>query len=194
MLRLILASRSPRRAAMLREAGFDPQILESPFCDPDQPPADAEPAALVQELAHRKALALGPRPGALVLAADTVCATPAGELLGKPRDQADARRMLELLQAGRQDVLTGVCLLAADGQTQVWSDRAHLRCGPVTAAQLAAALPEERWRGKAGGYNLGELLAAGWPIEVEGDPDTVVGLPLRRLLPQLQALGVARRG
>lgn len=67
-----------------------------------------------------------------------------------------------------------------------FADEAVVHCGPVTEAQVQAALDSGVWQGKAGGYNLFELQAAGWPLTVEGDETTVVGLPMKRVAPMLR--------
>ena len=69
-------------------------------------------------------------------------------------------------------------------------DVAHVRLGRVPEADLQAYLDSGDWRGKAGAYNLGELQGR-WPMEVEGDPTTVVGLPMAKLVAHLRELGVA---
>lgn len=188
--RLILASQSPRRAQLLREAGFVFEQRNPPFADPDQPDPHHDPAAFVAELALRKAQSLRQTLPAgeavVILSADTVCVDAEGNLLGKPRDRADAERMLRLLMGGHQRVLTGVAILGASGAAAHFADEAMVRCRPVTEAQLEAALDAGGWRGKAGGYNLFDLQAAGWPLAVEGDPTTVVGLPMGRVVPLLR--------
>lgn len=183
--RLILASQSPRRAQLLREAGFDFEQMVPPYADPDQPDPHHDPASFVAELALCKARslrdALPAGDGAVILSADTVCVDDAGNLLGKPLDRADAGRMLRLLAGGRQCVLTGVAVLDGGGVRANFSDEAVVHCGPVTEAQMEAALEGGGWQGKAGGYNLFDLQKAGWPLTVEGDEATVMGLPMQRL-------------
>lgn len=185
-MRLILASQSPRRAQLLREAGFVFEQMNPPFADPDQPDPHHDPAAFVAKLALQKALSLQAilDADAVILAADTVCVDGQNNLLGKPLDRADAACMLGLLVGGRQRVLTGVAIVSP-GNTVNFSDEAVVHCGPVSQAQLQAALDANGWQGKAGGYNLLDLQAAGWPLTVTGDPTTVMGLPMRRVLPAL---------
>lgn len=188
--RLILASQSPRRAQLLREAGLVFEQMDPPFADPDQPAPHPDPAAHVAELALEKARSLRAQlddPAVVILAADTVCVDGDGHLLGKPVDRADAGRMLRSLAGGRQRVLTGVALLlpeksATAPQVVNFTDEAQVHCGPVAEAQVQAALDAGVWQGKAGGYNLFELRAAGWPLTVAGDETTVAGLPMRKVL------------
>lgn len=193
--RLILASQSPRRAQLLREAGFAFEQTSPPFADPDQPAPHPDPAAFVAELALKKARSLraGLDGEAVILSADTVCVDEAGNLLGKPCDRGDAGRMLRLLAGGRQRVLTGVAILGPGGQTVNFADEAVVRCGPVAETQIQAALDANGWQGKAGGYNLFDLQAAGWPLEVEGDETAVVGLPMKRVAPELVKKGMVSK-
>lgn len=191
----ILASQSPRRAQLLAEAGLVFEQRSPPFADPDQPPehlsgdeAEGYAASLAQQKAHSLAAQIeGP---ALILAADTICVDAAGVLVGKPRDYDHARAMLQGFINSEHRVLTGVALLpvAMPGQAlESFVDVARVRFGTIEDRSLDDYLGSDDWRGKAGGYNLFDRQAAGWPIEVAGDPTTVVGLPMRRLVPILRA-------
>jgi septum formation protein len=200
---LILASRSPRRAWLLREAGYPCAVLDPPFIDPPQPLATGlttDLEKIVVDLALAKAHSLASSPAALerlgrgavvLLAADTVVVAADGTLLGQPADRDDAARMLHALLGATHRVVTGVALLAlpGPGAPVVFADTAQVQIGPVAAAEVAAYLAGDAWRGKAGAYNLAELRDR-WPIQVRGDPDTVVGLPMRRLQPILRDLGI----
>ena len=117
--RLVLASGSPRRVQLLREAGFDPQVMPQ---DVDETPLPGEKAYdLVDRLASLKAHAAlaQARPGDLILAADTTVALE-GEELGKPADEAEARQMLRRLSGRGHDVYTAVhlILVGEDGSTR----------------------------------------------------------------------------
>ncbi len=190
---LHLASRSPRRRLMLREAGIESSVVDSGIDDgPLAKPAAIHPYEWVMALAYLKARAGAERhgdPGALVLGADTVVIKD-GAMLGQPRDEPDARRMIRALRNGRHEVVTGVALVR-DGTRRVFADVARVRVGEVTDDQIDAYLASGDWRGKAGAYNLSERRDAGWPIEVDGDPATVMGLPMRRLLPLLRTAAPA---
>ena len=110
---MILASQSPRRIELMREAGFDVRVIPA---DVDETPRAGEPPfELVERLAAAKAEAVAAEsaePSELVLAADTIVAID-GEALGKPADDADARAMLRRLSGRTHQVATGVCLLRA---------------------------------------------------------------------------------
>ena len=110
---VILASRSPRRAELLTAAGISFEVLAADIDETPQP--DETPAAYVERLAIDKARAVfALRPEARVLGADTTV-TIDGEILGKPADEADARRMLRLLNGRPHEVHTGVALVSAAG-------------------------------------------------------------------------------
>jgi septum formation protein len=94
--------------------------------------------------------------------------------------------MLRSFVEGAHDVISGVALLdLAGGARLLFFDRAQVTWGRIASDQVEAYVASGAWRGKAGGYNLAERLRAGWPIEVRGDPATVMGLPIRRLAPLL---------
>jgi len=213
-VRLVLASKSARRAAMLRDAGFAVDQVAPPFDDPPDPtahdPTAGDPTAqgqahlapgdLAADLARRKALSVAGHDDAWLIAADTLCVDADGLLLGTPTDPAEARAMLDRFRDAAHQVITGVCLRppqagaerseAADRTPLTLHDTATVRWGDVPPHELDRYAAGTEWHGKAGGYNLFDRQAAGWPITVEGDPTTVVGLPMRRLLRVLDRLGI----
>ncbi len=108
---LVLASASPRRQELLRNAGIPFTVC--PANIPEIPLAGESPRAYAERLAQEKAQAvLRQQPGKFVLGADTIVVVD-GEILGKPRDEADAMRMLRLLSGRTHQVITGVCLVGA---------------------------------------------------------------------------------
>ncbi len=178
---------------MLRAAGFEP-IVE---------PADIDDAAVelgavsardaATAFAHFKAKRvqqLRQQRGAnaaWILAADTVCELD-GAILGKPRDHAHARAMVRSLEGRGHGVITGWCVLGPNGACHVGRDEAWIDIGAIASDDFERFLAEEAWRGKAGGYNLPEVVARGWPVRCEGDPETVMGLPAAKLAPLLRTL------
>jgi septum formation protein len=132
---------------------------------------------VVEENAIAKACAV---PGALVLGADTIVAAD-GEILGKPRDEAQAREYLGRLSGRRHTVYGGIALVR-DGQlsaTAVASTQVRIR--PLDAALLDWYVATGEWRGRAGGYAI-QGRGAALVLGVEGDYLNVVGLPVARLL------------
>lgn len=194
---LLLASQSPRRRALLSAAGVAHAARAPGVDDAELEPAPGvDPAWWVMGLAHLKARA-GAAEGdaALVLGADTVCVRQ-GRVIGQPRDEREARGMIEGMAGGAHEVITGVALLEpASGRRVVFADRAQVRVGAIARDEIEAYVASGEWRGKAGGYNLMERVGAGWPIAWEGDETTIMGLPMRRLVPVLErALGAAAEG
>jgi len=204
---LLLASRSPRRLRLLREAGFEVETIESGIDDRDLTPGHVTIAQWTAALAHLKARAalrqleahaydefhahahdessnrgMPPSPlHALILGADTLVEVD-GRIIGQPRDADDARRIIRDLAQRSHDVITGVSVIHAPmGDEDLFVDIARVRVGRIPKASIDEYIGAGQWRGKAGAYNLSERLAAGWPIEYEGDPATIMGLPMRRL-------------
>lgn len=117
----------------------------------------------------------------VVLGADTVV-IKGRDLIGKPVSPAEASAMIARLAGGSHQVTTGVTLLCpSTGRRRVFHDTANVSLGPLTAEAIEEYVRSGQWKGKAGGYNLFERAEAGWPIRWEGDPTTVVGLPMLAL-------------
>lgn len=217
---LILASSSPRRRQLLAEAGYHFTVLP-----PDQDVecgvcSDFGPAGLVTDLAYRKATAVlhklnsesPPLPFSssptLLLAADTV-AECNGFILGKPRDEDDARAMLVQLSNRDHRVLTGVCLiplpfsegqgegsLGAPAQRQsqplIRVAVTKLRMDNLAKSEINDYLATGQWEGKAGAFGYQDRL--GWVHIVEGSETNVVGLPMELLAEMLEEIQAGSNG
>ena len=176
-MRIILASNSPRRRELLAQMGVDFSIDV-----PDIDEHDAStPQDTVRALALQKARAVAARHAgerAVILSADTVVF--AGEILGKPRDREDARRMLTLLQGRWHEVYTGVCALhVPDGRHEVRVECTRVRFAPLTGEPMD----------KAGAYAIQGR--AGMFVErIKGSSSNVVGLPMATVRELLMAFGV----
>lgn len=172
---------------MLEEAGLTFDIAEG-VDDGGLLPGSVDPEHWVAALAFLKAwsVARGLDEHAVVLGADTVCVHE-GELLGKPANADEARAMLRAFVGGTHQVLTGVAIVTPDGRRELIVDSADVTWGPVNDDTIERYVASGEWRGKAGAYNLSERTDEGWPIECEGDPATVMGLPMRRLPERLDA-------
>lgn len=183
-----LASASPRRRLLLDRAGLAFEARPSDLDDAALRRGRVSVAAWVMALAYFKARRVADLLAAtvedhcgVVLGADTLCAHE-DEILGQPRDEADARRMLHMMRNAVHRTLTGVCLIELPSRRRMLArDEAIVTVGDVTDVQIETYIDSGQWRGKAGAYNLSERLEAGWPIECRGDPATVMGLPMRRL-------------
>ena len=189
-----LASRSPRRLSLLAEHGFRAAVVESGIDDAVLVKGEgvsvaqwtAALAYLKARAARERLLARDPDAQGRVLGADTVVEWN-GRVIGQPRDEADARRILHDLNDKAHRVVTGVALVdAASGRYDLFADAATVRVSRIPDAAIEEYVATGEWRGKAGAYNLSERIAAGWPIEYEGDPGTIMGLPMRRLTQHLE--------
>lgn len=185
-MELILASASPRRRELMEY--FDMPFTVIPATGPETPPAGADAGQTVQALSLAKAREVADtHPDAAVIGADTVVETD-GAILGKPRDEADAKRMLRLLSGREHRVHTGVTVIK-DGRTL--SRRAVTRVffRRMTDAQIDAYVATGEPMDKAGAY--GYQGRAGLYVErIEGDFFNVVGLPLCLLGQMLREMGV----
>ncbi len=213
--RLILASRSPRRAMLLREAGYEFTQAEPAFADPPHPDTEelgCDPVQHAMDLAVRKAESLrdiladhdaDPGRPVIIISADTICVGAKGELIGQPLDVDDARRIIQSFFNCAHDVVTGVALLRvrfAAGKPArttaddliTYADAVAVSFGRIGDAELEAYLATGQWRGKAGGYNLYNQQAAGWDVRIPAGADatTVVGLPMRKLAAALARWGI----
>src|SRR5688572_2596382 len=177
--RLVLASGSPRRADILRAAGFafDPCSVS---VDESHLPGE-HPIVYVERLAAAKAQAgAGLHPARVVLGADTVVVIE-GEILGKPRDETDARRMLSLLSGAWHEVLTGVALVRVETtDVKVAHEVTKVKFAAMTAEEIEWYLTTGEAIDKAGAYAI-QGRAARFIEGIEGDYLNVVGLPLRLL-------------
>lgn len=189
MPRLILASSSPQRRALLASAGYSFTVAPPADAAEDGPAADETPAALVARLARQKAADVAARSGAseaVIVACDTV-AECGGEILGKPRDEADARRMLHRLRGQIHRVLSGLCVwpLSGDALPAVRVDVTELSMALLDDAEVERYLATGQWQGKAGAFGLQD--SPGWIQIVRGSESNVIGLPLELLADMLHA-------
>jgi septum formation protein len=169
-LKLILASKSPRRAELLSAAGIEFEIRAA---DIDETPRPGEsPRDYVLRIAEEKARAID---GELVLAADTTVVL-GGEIMGKPADAADAARMLRALSGRHHEVLTAIALKRSDqletdlASTAVWF-------APLSEEEIAGYVASGEPMDKAGAYGI-QGLASKFVDRIEGSYSNVVGLPV----------------
>ncbi len=183
--RLILASRSPRRIALLRQIGLDPEVVPSSI--PEVFDEALSPAENVVQLATRKAAEVGKDVAdGLIIGADTIVVVN-GRVLGKPETPRDAVSMLELLSGRTHTVFTGVAVLEQPSDTLV----AEVEATDVTFRKLPRAEIEAYVEGgspldKAGAYGIQDDYGAVFVTRIDGCFYNVVGLPLSRLYGMLQ--------
>lgn len=176
--KLILASKSPRRAEILRAAGWE---FEATVAGIDETRAPGEDAlSYVKRLAESKARAVaGTVSSGLVLGADTVVVI-AGEILGQPRDDGDARRMLQLLSGKWHEVLTGVALVRAGNTDEklVEHETTRVRFAELSNEEIDWYVKTGEPRDKAGAYAI-QGKGGIFIEEIAGDYFNIVGLPIR---------------
>ena len=182
---MILASASPRRIDILRQAGYSPTVCPQ---DVDETPLEGEhPRALVERLARAKAAACAEACGTdeTIVAADTIVWDEDGDVLGKPANEAEAAVMLRTLSGRRHHVSTGVAVVAGGAlssfveTTDVWFFELN---DEEIAAYVATGDPLD----KAGAYGY-QSLGCTLVERIEGDYYNVVGLPIGRLVRELNA-------
>ena len=180
---LVLASASPRRQELLRNAGIFFTVY--PTNIPELPRPGENPRDCAERLAREKAqAALRQQPGKVVLAADTIVVVE-GEILGKPRDQGDARRMLHLLSGRAHQVTTGVCLAGLrtgnqkleTGFEDTRSESTVVTMTTLSDADIHSYIVSGEPMDKAGAYAI-QGMASRWIPRIDGDYFNVVGLPV----------------
>jgi septum formation protein len=184
--RLILASGSAGRRYLLSRAGYAFDVIPSNVDEPDDVGfTDAQ--SFVQHVAWLKAAAVALRLTAesacgptVVLAADTV-GWLHGRAIGKPADEADARRILRLLTGTEHELWTGVCLWRLpDGLQVAWQEVSRVAMKDMTEAELDSYLATRVWQGCSGAYAIREDHDA-WVRVVQGSVSNVIGLPMETL-------------
>jgi len=194
---LILASASPRRQELLRNAGI-PFIVQ-PADINETPLANESPQNCAERLAREKAsVVFQGRPQDYVLGADTIVVID-DNILGKPRDAADAGRMLRLLSGRTHKVVTGVCLVTPSTRSceSTPEGREAITVSETTLVSMCKISDEEirdyvatgEPMDKAGAYAI-QGIASRWISRIEGDYCNVVGLPVRRVYAMLREHGV----
>jgi len=174
--KLVLASSSPRRTEILERAGWPHEIIVAGIDETVLP--NEEPAAYVQRLARSKAEAVASRLSeGVVLGADTTVVV-ANQILGQPVDDADARRMLRLLNAKWHDVLTGVAVVRVGGETRVGYQTTRVRFAELSEQEIDWYIATREPFGKAGAYGI-QGKASLFIEEIEGDYLNIMGLPIR---------------
>lgn len=180
---LILASSSPRRHELLRNAGIAFTVM--PAHIPEERRAGESVEDYVVRLSVEKAAAVATKhPGRdplAVIGADTVVLVE-GELLEKPRDAADAKRMLRLLSGQRHEVITGICITVREAADAVWSSftsiaRTSVVFNEMTASEIDDYVATGEPLDKAGAYAI-QGIASRWIARIEGCYFNVVGLPV----------------
>lgn len=190
---VILASQSPRRVDLLREAGVDFEAVSPVGPELEMAFWSSGPEEFARAAAYRKACSVADaHPDRVILAADTVVALN-GRMYGKPVDRDDARRILSALAGVAQDVITGVAILQpASGRRLVEHDVTRVTMRPMTPEEMEAYLDSGEWEGKAGAYGI-QGAADRFVERVDGSFTNVVGLPVELVLRMLAEFGIRPR-
>jgi septum formation protein len=174
--RLVLASKSPQRRAILERLGVPFEVRAADVVEV----ANGAPVAVASENALRKAVAGRAAPGETVLGVDTLVAIGA-DIWGKPRDEHAARETLRRLAGRTHDVVSGIALMDSDGTVRAATATTRVTFRPMDDATLDWYVASGEWVQRAGGYAIqgrgGALVE-----RIEGDYLNVVGLPVGTLL------------
>ena len=193
MKKLVLASASPRRKELLSQIGLDFIVCPS---DAEEVITKTVPAEIVMELAKTKAEAIWQKTeqeNCIVLGADTIVVKD-DEILGKPKDDQDATRMIQMLQGNVHQVYTGVCFYYREEGTDI--EKCHLFYGctdvevaPMSGQEIATYLQQGEHRDKAGAYGIQGFFER-YIEGIRGDYANVVGLPVGLVYRELIKLGL----
>jgi len=178
--RLTLASGSLGRRELLKLHDYEFDVLPADIDEPTEARL-GDCRHYVSELAWRKAAAVAPRVAAgVVIAADTV-GWLGGKVIGKPEDEADARRIIRSLSGTTHELWTGVCLWLRPGDGQVaWQEQSRVRMKPLSDAEVEAYLKTRKWEGCSGAYAI-QVPTDPYLEVVEGKVSNVIGLPMESL-------------
>lgn len=189
-MRVILASKSPRRRELLRAAGLDVDVRTAPC---DESPLDGEhPLTYVKRVAAAKLDTARASHSHLHpdlhdlpwIAADTIVCAPQGTLFGKPITRAEAETMLLTLTEGHPHTVHTGWALAWGDERERHVETTTVEMRPLTTTERDAYLNTDAWRDKAGGYGI-QGHAAAWVTRIEGSYTNVVGLPVAQVFARL---------
>ena len=185
MKRLILASNSPRRRELLEQIGVEFEVIPS---NAEEKVTKQEPSEVVEELSRQKAedVAAAVEDG-IVLGADTVVCQD-GQIMGKPKDEADAKQMLQKLQGEEHSVYTGVTILVKENgavqHVQTFSQETKVYVYEMTDEEIDRYIATGEPMDKAGAYAIQGFFAQ-YIKGIVGDYYNVVGLPLAHLMKEM---------
>ncbi len=183
-MKIILASKSPRRSEILKNLGFQFDVL---VADVDETCKTTIPQEFVKELAFKKADAVAKTQdgNTIIIGCDTVVATEE-EILGKPKDKDDARKMLKMLSGNKHSVFSGLCVIKGENvlvdfcKTDVYFDE-------LTDSDIENYLADDEYKDKAGSYAI-QGKAGVFVKRIDGEYFNVVGLPINLLNKMLKEI------
>lgn len=183
--KIILASKSPRRQELMSLMGLD-FTVELKEVD-ESYPEGLSPAEIAVYIATQKANAFGAVPGQIVITADTIVAIN-GEILGKPKDRAQAQEMLQKLSGSTHEVYTGVSIISEKG-LQSFYDLTKVYCRQTTSEEIDFYIDNFEPFDKAGSYGIQDWYGVAAVERIEGSYTNVMGLPTEKLYRELLGLG-----
>jgi septum formation protein len=191
--RLVLASASSRRLALLEQVGIEPDALRPASID-ETPKKGEPPRTYAARLARQKAVTAKERlehepelRGSFVLAADTAVSV-SRKIIGKPEYLNEAAAALQSLSGRSHRVFTSVCLITDKGAVKVRTVETRVRFKRLASEEIDAYLASGEWRGKAGGYAI-QGIADAFVQKIVGSYTNVVGLPLNEVVQLLTGEG-----
>lgn len=185
MKKIILASNSPRRRALLEGLGYAFEVRVVDGID-EHYPAELPVAEVAQYIATQKAAAYTVGADEVLITADTIVVL-GEEVLGKPRDAADAARMLHALSGRTHRVITGVCLTTAESR-RCFSVVTEVTFKELSEAEIDHYIATFRPYDKAGAYGIQEWIGYIGVTDIRGSYFNVMGLPVQRIYQELQLL------
>lgn len=206
MRKIILASASPRRSELMKQAGLDFDVCVS---TKEEKKGPWEPEEMVRRLSRQKAQDVAERyaEDCIIVGADTVVSCDQ-EILGKPANDQDAFRMLHMLQGRTHEVYTGVTVIEGSADVRketVFAEKTEVTMYPMTDKMIwdyiRTGEPADKtsdrigdtkfsWQDKAGGYGIQDSFGLKYIKSIDGDYYNVVGLPISRLYHELGKLGL----
>ncbi len=191
MPRLILASASPQRKTLLEGLGISCEVIPSSVDEEGHPEQSPRERSII--LARLKAEDIAEKhTGAIVIGCDTLVVSHSGELLEKPKDSADARRMLELQSGATSQVHSAVCVIDAQRRLHDGVSTSSVHFQKLAQEDIDWWIQNGLWEGRSGGFQidgLGQLMIE----SIEGDWTGIVGLPVFLLGTLLKQAGVDLR-
>ncbi len=190
--RIILASSSPQRKALLEGLSVPFEVIPSTVDEDNHPETDPRNRSVI--LANLKAKEVAAKnPGTIVIGCDTLVVSADGQLLEKPKDPEDARRMLEAQSGATSLVFSALCVIDAQGKAHEDVSLSSVRFSALTARDIDWWIGTNLWRGRSGAFQidgLGQIMIS----HMEGDWTGVVGLPVYVLGALLRRAGYAISG
>lgn len=186
MVKIVLASKSPRRSELLQQMGLEFEIQPSHL--PEQITKE-KPEEIVMELSAQKAREVAKKQKeALVIGADTIVVCR-GEIMGKPKDDQEAVTMLEKLSGHTHEVLTGVTFIRNQTEEVTFFEETKVKVAKLTKEEIMAYVATKDCLDKAGAYGIQGRFAK-FITGIEGDYNNVVGFPIARAYQELKKMGI----